>query len=147
MTDAPEKKTRNRGPNAVNASREITKGLDRVAVELLAEATSKGKKDPLPLAQRIDVFATVAKYLAIKNRGSADDGDKGEELGSYAEQLRADAGGGRTGRAGPATPLELGGSHRQRGYNSPTAVNPDANGGSLLAKFKSRIPTANDGSA
>lgn len=138
IEDAKQRSDRKRGPNYANISREITKGLDRVAIQLLKEALSDDLKDPLPLPQRLDVFTSVAKYLAIKNK-STDDDSKGEGLDVYAERLKQDEGSrGETSR---------GGTPESRISPFARTTSPDANGGSLLAGLKSRLPTAGNGAA
>lgn len=122
----------------VDFGKEITKRLDQVAIQLLEEALADGSKDPLPLPQRLDVFTSVAKYLAIKTK-STDEDSKGEALDVYAKQLKQDAGGKR----------ENGGGSDPKSRISPFArtTSPEANGGSLLNRIKSSIPSAGDGSA
>lgn len=136
MTDeAKQRSERKRGPNYANISREITKGLDRVAIQLLKEALSDDHADPLPLPQRLDVFTSVAKYLAIKNKTSDDDG-KGEGLDVYAERLKDAGSGGATNR---------GGTPESRVSPFARTTNPDDNGGSLLTSIKSRAASASRG--
>ncbi len=120
----------------------INKRMNTLALSLLDQASETetvpkdGKRvivQVTPLATQLDIFNSVGKYIAIKNRGTGDDDDKGDGLRGYSEQLGA-----------TEAETDQRNTHpgRERGIPNSTrnGVPIGPSGGKRLDYFKRRLP-------
>lgn len=126
------------------AADELIGQMDDFAKELLglAKAAKKEGEDApaeVALQTKLDVFAKVGAWVAIKNRVLGD--DSGDDLDSLKQRLRNTSGPPRGGTA-RGKPLH-GGGQLKAAWAQHGSHYPDGHGGPALEAVKRALPSAN----